>query len=131
MARAAFGIPVVNADAGDYQSVDAVIDKDLSSALLAREIHADILVITGGVEKSEYSFWETQPACTGYGGCPNDGPLHAGGSLPAWEYVTEILASLEFTERGGKRVIITTPECLSAALRENRHHIIHSQEGVN
>ncbi|QGY07098.1 hypothetical protein F6P96_03950 [Escherichia coli] len=35
------GIPVVRTDAGDYQSVDAVIDKDLSTALLAREIHAD------------------------------------------------------------------------------------------
>ncbi|MCV5886557.1 carbamate kinase, partial [Escherichia coli] len=45
------GIPVVRTDAGDYQSVDAVIDKDLSTALLAREIHADILVITTGVEK--------------------------------------------------------------------------------
>ncbi|HAH7015455.1 TPA: carbamate kinase [Escherichia coli] len=40
------GIPVVRTEAGDYQSVDAVIDKDLSTALLAREIHADILVIT-------------------------------------------------------------------------------------
>ncbi|MBA1849120.1 carbamate kinase, partial [Escherichia coli] len=34
------GIPVVRTEAGDYQSVDAVIDKDLSTALLAREIHA-------------------------------------------------------------------------------------------
>ncbi|HCN6866531.1 TPA: carbamate kinase, partial [Escherichia coli] len=41
----------------------------------------------------------------------------------------KILASLEFLERGGKRVIITTPECLSAALRgETGTHIIHSQE---
>jgi carbamate kinase len=31
--------------------VDAVIDKDLSTALLAREIRADVLVITTGVEK--------------------------------------------------------------------------------
>lgn len=30
------GIPVVRTEAGDYQSVDAVIDKDLSTALLAR-----------------------------------------------------------------------------------------------
>lgn len=45
------GIPVVRTAQGDYQSVDAVIDKDLSTALLAREIHADVLVITTGVEK--------------------------------------------------------------------------------
>ncbi len=36
--------------------MDAVIDKDLSSALLAREIHADILVITTGVEKVSIHF---------------------------------------------------------------------------
>jgi carbamate kinase len=45
------GIPVVRTEQGDYQSVDAVIDKDLSTALLAREIGADVLVITTGVEK--------------------------------------------------------------------------------
>ena len=37
------GIPVVRTEQGDYQSVDAVIDKDLSTALLAREIRADVL----------------------------------------------------------------------------------------
>ena len=42
---------MVRSEQGDYQSVDAVIDKDLSTALLAREIRADVLVITTGVEK--------------------------------------------------------------------------------
>lgn len=42
---------MVRSDQGDYQSVDAVIDKDLSTALLAQEIRADILVITTGVEQ--------------------------------------------------------------------------------
>ena len=51
------GIPVVRTEAGDYQSVDAVIDKDLSTALLAREIHADILVITPA-SKSLYPLWQ-------------------------------------------------------------------------
>lgn len=54
------GIPVVRTEAGDYQSVDAVIDKDLSTALLAREIHADILVITTGVEKVCIHFGKPQ-----------------------------------------------------------------------
>lgn len=54
------GIPVVRTEAGDYQSVDAVIDKDLSTALLAREIHADILVITTDVEKVCIHFGKPQ-----------------------------------------------------------------------
>lgn len=40
--------------------MDAVIDKDLSTALLAREIHADILVITTGVEKVCIHFGKPQ-----------------------------------------------------------------------
>ncbi|ENO1974639.1 carbamate kinase, partial [Escherichia coli] len=51
------------------------------------------------------------------------------GHFPPGSMLPKILASLEFLERGGKRVIITTPECLSAALRgETGTHIIHSQE---
>ncbi|MFY0277437.1 carbamate kinase, partial [Escherichia coli] len=44
------GIPVVRTEAGAYQSVAAVIDEDLSTALSGREMHADILVITTGVD---------------------------------------------------------------------------------
>ncbi len=90
------GIPVVRTDAGDYQSVDAVIDKDLSSALLAREIHADILVITTGVEKVSIHF-----------GKPNQHALDTvdvltmarymqEGHFPPGSMLPKILASLEF-----------------------------------
>lgn len=119
------GIPVVRTDAGDYQSVDAVIDKDLSTALLAREIHADILVITTGVEKVCIHFGKPQQQAldrvdiatmTGY---MQEGHFPPGSMLP------KIIASLAFLEQGGKEVIITTPECLPAALRgETGTHII-------
>jgi len=39
------GIPVVRDDAGGLHGVEAVIDKDLSAALLARELRADVLLI--------------------------------------------------------------------------------------
>ncbi len=41
------------------------------------------------------------------------------------QHVAKIIASLTFPEQGGKEVIITTPECLPAALRgETGTHII-------
>ena len=49
------------------------------------------------------------------------------GHFPPGSMLPKIVASLAFLERGGKRVIITTPECLPAALRgETGTHIVHS-----
>ncbi len=120
------GIPVVRSEAGDYQSVDAVIDKDLSTALLAREIHADILVITTGVEKSLYPLWQTAAAGAGSGGYCHHDPLYAGRAFPAGQHVAKNHRQpWRSPEQGGKEVIITTPECLPAALRgETGTHII-------
>ncbi|CAM6722021.1 hypothetical protein LEADMM271B_22130 [Leclercia adecarboxylata] len=119
------GIPVVRTEQGDYQSVDAVIDKDLSTALLAREIRADVLVITTGVEKVCINF-----------GKPNQQALETvnvaqmtrymeEGHFPAGSMLPKIVASLAFLHHGGTRVIITSPDCLPAALRgETGTHIV-------
>src|SRR5206468_3385189 len=45
------GIPVVADEAGNLRGTAAVIDKDLASAALAKEIGADLLVISTAVEK--------------------------------------------------------------------------------
>lgn len=39
------GIPVVRRPDGGYEGVEAVVDKDLAAALLARELDADVLLI--------------------------------------------------------------------------------------
>ncbi len=83
------GIPVVRSEAGDYQSVDAVIDKDLSTALLAREIHADILVITTRRRKSLYPLWQTAAAGARSGGYCHHDPLYAGRAFPARQHVAK------------------------------------------
>ena len=49
------GIPVVRTDAGDYQKRGRGLSTKISTALLAREIHADILGITTGVEKCVFT----------------------------------------------------------------------------
>lgn len=119
------GIPVVCSEAGDYQSVDAVIDKDLSTALLAREIHADILVITTGVEKVCIHFGKPQQQALDRVDIATMTRYMQEGHFPPGSMLPKIIASLTFLEQGGKEVIITTPECLPAALRgETGTHII-------
>ena len=46
------GIPVRQDAAGDLEGVEAVIDKDLASAMLARELDADLLLISTGCRRS-------------------------------------------------------------------------------
>lgn len=118
------GIPVVRTEAGDYQSVDAVIDKDLSTALLAREIHADILVITTGVEKVCIQFGKPQQQALDRVDIATMTRYMQEGHFPR-QHVAKNHRQPDAPEQGGKEVIITTPECLPAALRgETGTHII-------
>lgn len=120
------GIPVVRGEQGEYHSIDAVIDKDLSTALLAREIRADILVITTGVERVCIHFGQPNQQALGTTTLSEMARYMQEGHFPPGSMLPKIVASLAFLQHGGKRVIITTPECLAAALRgETGTHIVH------
>jgi len=45
------GIPIVRGETRDYEGVEAVIDKDLTSSVLAAEIGAELLIILTDVEQ--------------------------------------------------------------------------------
>ena len=110
------GIPVVQDEQGDLRGVAAVIDKALASAELAREIAADLLVISTAVEKVCLNF-----------GKPNQKTLDRLTIAEAKQYVTEghfkpgsmlpkVEACIQFIENGGKEALITCPESLPEAL---------------
>lgn len=83
------GIPVVRSEQGDYQSVDAVIDKDLSTALLAREIRADVLVITTACGESVHPLRQAKPAGAEHGERGADDALHGRRAFSGWQHVAE------------------------------------------
>ncbi len=110
------GIPVVQRKGGLLQGVPAVIDKDAASALLAANLNADVLVISTGVDKVAINF-----------GKPDQRDLDRVTVREARRYLREghfaegsmkpkIEAALAFLKRGGRRVIITQPHLLEAAL---------------
>lgn len=110
------GIPVVRKENGDLIGVDAVIDKDLASRLLAVQLGAPLLVVSTGVDK----------VCVNYGK-PDQRELDkvtaeemrkylAEGQFPAGSMGPKIQAALDFLDQGGEEVIITCPENLKAAL---------------
>ena len=55
------GIPIVKRDDGSLVGVEAVIDKDLASSLLARELKADVLIMLTGVD-AVYKAWSEPEA---------------------------------------------------------------------
>ncbi len=109
------GIPVIKEN-GKITGVEAVIDKDLASATLGRDIHADKLIILTSVDQAYLNF-----------GKPEQKPIFEMSVEEAKRYLEEghfkkgsmypkILASIKFVESGGKEVLITSPEKLMAAL---------------
>ena len=50
------GVPVVRSAQGNWSGVAAVIDKDLTSAMLAAHLHADALIMLTGVERVALDF---------------------------------------------------------------------------
>lgn len=55
------GVPVVSVDSGGWQGVEAVVDKDLSAALLADQLNADALLLLTDVD-AVYERWGTDRA---------------------------------------------------------------------
>ncbi|MBU1069472.1 carbamate kinase [Myxococcota bacterium] len=115
------GIPVIrkvdeNGHAR-YEGVEAVIDKDLSSALLARQIGAELLIILTDVEKVYINFRKENQM--GLGACTMDmiEEFHKQGQFGEGSMGPKIQAVLNFLKDGGKRALITSPDHLEEALR--------------
>jgi carbamate kinase len=110
------GIPVIADQNGDLQGIEAVIDKDLASSLLASTLHADLLLISTGVEKIALNYRQ-----------PDQQDLDKLTLSEAQHYLDEghfakgsmepkIRAAIEYLEHGGKAVLITRPETITRAL---------------
>jgi carbamate kinase len=111
------GIPVVRNEHGSLRGVAAVIDKDRASSLLARELRADLFIISTGVEKVALNF-----------GKPAQHELDEMTLAEAQQYMAEghfapgsmrpkIEAAIDFVQMGGPCAIITDPPNLARALR--------------
>jgi carbamate kinase len=110
------GVPVKREADGTLSGVDAVIDKDRASALLANLIDADELVILTGVDRVAINFRKpdqkyfdkmTVGECRQY---------LAEGQFPKGSMGPKIEAACDFVARGGAKVIITTMENATLAV---------------
>jgi len=111
------GIPVVEDESGNLVGVEAVIDKDFASSLLAVGIGADLLLISTAVEKVALNFnkpnqvWLDQINLDEARRYLEEGHFAKGSMDP------KIRAIISFLETGGKEALITTPENIERALK--------------
>ncbi len=112
------GIPVVEEMEGVYKGTAAVIDKDFACSLLARNINADMLLISTAVEKVALDFgkpeqrWIDRMTLAEARQYLSEGSHFAKGSM-----APKIQAIIWFLEAGGKQALITNPENIGRALK--------------
>ncbi len=110
------GIPMVKGREGKYVGIEAVIDKDLSSAVLATDIKADLFVILTGVAKVCLNYGKENQQPLGQLTYNQAGEYLREGHFPAGSMGPKVSAALHYLENGGRRVIITNAESLENAL---------------
>ena len=119
------GIPVVEDEQGDLVGTEAVIDKDYASALLARGIQADLLLISTAVEKAALNYGQPDQRWLDRLTLEEARRYYGEGHFPPGSMGPKIRAIIEYLEAGGRRAIITDPENLERALRgETGTHIV-------
>ena len=110
------GIPVIQKENGDLVGVEAVIDKDFGSAILASMIKADLFLISTAVEKVAINFnkpdqkWLDQMTVAEARKYLAEGQFAKGSMMP------KIEAILKYMDQGGKKALITDPEHIKDAL---------------
>jgi carbamate kinase len=120
------GIPVYVESDGALEGVDAVIDKDRASALLAHQINAELLVILTGVDKVAVNFGKPDQKALDRLTAAEAKKYLAAGEFPAGSMGPKIEAAIHFIEAGGSRVVITSIEKAADAIFGNAGTIIEA-----
>lgn len=119
------GIPVVRRVSGDLEGCAAVIDKDLASCLLAKQLQADLFIISTGVDKVALNFGKPDQRFLDSITVAETEKYMQEGHFAPGSMKPKIEAALDFLKHGGKRVIITQPHLLADAIQgKNGTHII-------
>lgn len=110
------GIPVYLEPDGTYEGLDVVVDKDRASAVLGREIGAQILIILTGVDQIALNYGKPNAQLLSKLSVADAKRYYAEGHFPRGSMGPKIEAAITFLESGGEKVIITSIEQAAAAL---------------
>lgn len=110
------GTPVIKED-GSIEKVDAVIDKDLASAVLADQVDADMLLILTNVEGVFTNFGKANEELHKEMSLTDAKHYFAAGEFGEGSMGPKVKACIQFLAKDGKRkAVITSPNNVRGAL---------------
>ncbi len=119
------GIPVIRGPKGVRHGISAVIDKDLTSALMANVLGIDDMIILTAVPNICINFGKPDQRDLDQVSLRELRAYHAEGHFPPGSMGPKVDACIKFLEGGGKRAIIGHLNEVSAALNgEAGTHVV-------
>ncbi len=112
------GVPVIEKNGG-FKGIDGVIDKDLASAVLAADIKEEFFIMITREDKVYLNYGESDQKPLDSISKEEAKRYLEDGHFPPGSMGPKIKASINFLERGGKKVLITSSDELSSALEGN------------
>ncbi len=113
------GIPVYRRPDGIIAGLEAVIDKDLTSALLASRVKADLLLISTSVERIYLDYSGPGKRPIDRAGLDEMRGFFKEGSFCSGSMGPKVEAAVTYIENTGGRAVITSPENITAAAEGN------------
>ena len=110
------GIPVIR-EGRTFCGVDAVIDKDLASAKLAKEVGVDLFIIATDVEGAAINYGQSNQRFLRTITIEEAARYRKEGHFPTGSMQPKIQASIEFLSSGGTRAVITSIEAIESAVQ--------------
>lgn len=110
------GIPVIINGYGLFQGVEAVIDKDYTASLIAKEVKADLFIILTNVPRVYLNYDQPEREPIGEMTVEEAQRYLAEGQFPSGSMGPKIEAAVEYIQSGGEEVLITSASHLKASL---------------
>jgi carbamate kinase len=111
------GIPVILNEQGEIEGVEAVIDKDWGSSIMASGLGADTLIISTAVDAVYLNFGQEDQMPLSRVSLPEIKRYLEKGHFKPGSMKPKIEAIINFLENGGEKAIITSPENLLSAFK--------------
>jgi len=121
------GIPIKQDEKKNYVGIEAVVDKDLTSAVMATNVGSELLIILTAVRQVYVNFGKPDQRPLGAVTLEEIERLRDAGHFPPGSMGPKIDAVIHFLHHGGRRALITDPESLPRAIegRAGTHFLGH------